>query len=79
MAYTPNTWKDGDIITADKLNALEQGVGSVKDGVDGAKGDTGAAAPTITKVDIDATAGTVTATLSDKTTVSGTYTAPAVE
>jgi hypothetical protein len=43
MAYTPNTWKDGDVITADKLNALEQGVGAVKDGTNGAKGDPGTA------------------------------------
>lgn len=26
MAYTPNTWVVGDVITADKLNALEQAV-----------------------------------------------------
>lgn len=26
MTYTPNTWKNGDIITAEKLNALEQAV-----------------------------------------------------
>ena len=24
--YTPNTWSTGDIITAEKLNNLEQGV-----------------------------------------------------
>ena len=26
MAYEPTTWRDGDLITADKLNKLEQGV-----------------------------------------------------
>lgn len=26
MAYTPTDWKNGDIITADRLNKLEQGV-----------------------------------------------------
>ncbi|WP_242828276.1 hypothetical protein [Mediterraneibacter gnavus] len=26
MAYTPTTWNDGDVITAEKLNKLEQGV-----------------------------------------------------
>lgn len=41
MAYTPNTWKDGDVITADKLNALEQGVGAAKDGATGATGAKG--------------------------------------
>lgn len=29
MAYTPTTWKDGDLITAEKLNKLEQGVQNV--------------------------------------------------
>lgn len=26
MAYTPNTWKNGDVVTSSKLNNLEQGV-----------------------------------------------------
>lgn len=26
MAYTPTTWNDGDVITAEKMNKLEQGV-----------------------------------------------------
>lgn len=26
MAYTPTEWKDGDIITAERLNKLEAGV-----------------------------------------------------
>lgn len=49
MAYTPHTWEIDEIITADKLNNLENGVAAVKDGIDGkdgatgAKGDTGAA------------------------------------
>ena len=29
MAYTPNTWNDGDVITKDKMNALETGVKNV--------------------------------------------------
>lgn len=54
MAYTATTWKDGDVITAEKLNNLETGVSGVKDGKDGAtgvagkdgaKGDTGATGP----------------------------------
>lgn len=28
MAYEPNTWKKGDIVTAQKLNHLEEGVAS---------------------------------------------------
>lgn len=26
MAYTPTTWNDGDVMTAEKMNKLEQGV-----------------------------------------------------
>lgn len=26
MAYTPTTWNDGDVITAEKMNKLEQAV-----------------------------------------------------
>lgn len=26
MAYTPTEWKNGDVITAEKLNKLEEGV-----------------------------------------------------
>lgn len=54
MAYTPTTWSDGDVITAEKLNKLEQGVkneqvgpagpaGAV--GPKGEKGDPGAQGP----------------------------------
>lgn len=28
MAYTPNTWKSGDIVTSAKLNNIEQGIAS---------------------------------------------------
>ena len=26
MAYTPTTWNDGDVMTAEKMNKLEQGI-----------------------------------------------------
>ena len=26
MAYTPNNWKDGDVITAEKMNKIENAV-----------------------------------------------------
>ncbi len=26
MAYTKNTWNDGDLITAEKLNKMEEGI-----------------------------------------------------
>lgn len=46
MAYTAHEWKSGDTITAEKLNALENGVQNEQvgpAGKDGAKGDTGTA------------------------------------
>lgn len=41
MAYTPTTWNDGDLITAEKLNKLEQGVQNEQVGPQGPKGDKG--------------------------------------
>ena len=49
MAYTPTTWSDGDVITAEKLNKLEQGVKNEQvgpagpAGAKGEKGDPGVA------------------------------------
>ena len=45
MAYEPTTWRDGDLITADKLNKLEQGVQNEQVGPQGPKGDTGPQGP----------------------------------
>ena len=48
MAYTPTTWTDGDIITAEKLNKLEQGVQNEQvgpAGPQGPKGETGPQGP----------------------------------
>lgn len=54
MAYTPTTWKDGDVITAEKMNKLEQAVQNEQvgpqgpqgpAGTKGEKGDPGAAGP----------------------------------
>lgn len=45
MAYTPTEWKDGDIITAERLNKLEQGVLNEQVGPQGPKGDTGDTGP----------------------------------
>ena len=51
MAYTPTTWNDGDVITAEKLNKLEQGVKNEQVGPAGPagpvgpKGDPGAQGP----------------------------------
>ena len=42
MAYTPTTWNNGDLITAEKLNKLEHGVKNEQVGPQGPKGDPGA-------------------------------------
>lgn len=39
MAYTPTTWSDGDVITAEKLNKLEQVGPAGPAGAVGPKGD----------------------------------------
>ena len=45
MAYTPTVWNDGDLITAEKMNKLEQGVQNEQIGPQGPKGDTGDTGP----------------------------------
>ena len=48
MAYTPTTWNNDGVITAEKLNKLEQGVKNEQvgpAGPAGAKGDPGVAGP----------------------------------
>lgn len=48
MAYTPTTWNTGDLITAEKLNKLEQGVQNEQvgpQGPQGEKGETGEQGP----------------------------------
>lgn len=54
MSYEPTAWKDGDVITAEKMNKLEQGVKNEQVGPKGdpgpvgAKGDRGPAGPAYT-------------------------------
>jgi len=86
MAYKATTWKDGDVITADKLNNLEQGIVNVPAGPAGPKGDTGAAGAkggtgpaglgikslALTTTDGKVTGGTLT--FSDDTTAAVTIT-----
>lgn len=45
MAYTPTTWNNDDVITAEKLNKLEQGVKNEQVGPAGAAGAVGPAGP----------------------------------
>ena len=48
MAYEPTVWKDGDVITADKMNKLEQGVKNEQVGPQGPEGPQGPAGPSYT-------------------------------
>lgn len=41
MSYTPTEWKDGDVITAVRLNHLEQGVANEQAGPPGPQGPMG--------------------------------------
>lgn len=41
MAYTPTKWNDGDVITKEKLNKLEEGLAAVPKGDPGPQGEKG--------------------------------------
>lgn len=41
MSYTANVWKDGDVITKEKLNNIENGIANIEL-IPGEKGETGA-------------------------------------
>lgn len=45
MAYVPTNWKDGDVITAERLNKLEQGVQNEQVGPQGPAGVAGPQGP----------------------------------
>lgn len=45
MAYVPTNWKDGDVITAERLNKLEQGVQNEQVGPQGPAGPAGVTGP----------------------------------
>lgn len=47
MAYTPTTWSDGDVITAEKMNKLEQGVKNEQVGAPGAAAGFGTPTATV--------------------------------
>lgn len=41
MAYEPHTWENDELITAERLNAMEQGIKNEQVGPQGPKGDQG--------------------------------------
>lgn len=45
MAYDPTTWQTGDVITAEKMNKLEQGVANEQVGPQGPAGEQGPQGP----------------------------------
>lgn len=74
MAYTPKVWKDGDVITKEGLNNIEEGIANVPAGP---KGDKGAAGLSVKSLALTTTDGKVTAgtvTLSDDSTAPVTVT-----
>lgn len=81
MAYTAHEWNSGDTITAERLNALENGVQNEqvgpagKDGATGAKGADGKSVKAIAlTVNGDGKITGGTATLSDNSTLAITVT-----
>lgn len=78
MAYSPTTWADNDLITADKLNKLEAGVQNEQVGPQGPQGPAGAAGKSVKALALTAdstgkiTGGTVT--FSDDSTAAVTVT-----
>lgn len=78
MAYTAHEWNSGDTITAERLNALENGVKNEQAGPAGAKGAAGADGKSVKAialtVDGDGKVTGGTATLSDNSTLAITVT-----
>lgn len=78
MAYSPTTWADNDLITADKLNKLEAGVQNEQVGPQGPQGPQGPAGKGVKALALTAdstgkiTGGTVT--FSDNSTAAITVT-----
>lgn len=87
MAYTPTQWNNGDKITAEKMNKLEQGVQNEQvgpqgpagpKGETGAQGQAGADGKYVTAIALTTTGGAVTggtATFNDESTLPITVTA----
>ena len=63
MSYTKTTWKTGDVITAEKLNKIEDQVAANEEAISSAGGDDRVF---IVNIDAEGSGGTITAT-ADKT------------
>ena len=63
MSYTKTTWKTGDVITAEKLNKIEDQVAANEEAISSAGGDDSVF---IVNIDAEDNSGTITAT-ADKT------------
>jgi hypothetical protein len=63
MSYTKTTWKTGDVITAEKLNKIEDQVAANEEAISSAGGDDSVF---IVNIDAEDSGGTITAT-ADKT------------
>lgn len=73
MAYTPHTWTNGELITAEKLNAIEEAIKNEQVVPKGEPGDglTGHAV-TLTALSSDADAATVLAKVNEIVTILNT-------
>ena len=75
MAYTPTEWKNGDLITAEKMSKLEQGVQNEQVGPQGPQGEQG---PAGAKGDKGDPGEGLTGTASPITKLAGTEEAPEI-
>lgn len=78
MSYEPKIWKTGDIIEAEALNHMENGIAAVEK-QQGPAGPAGKNAPTITGCTINVTgtaiSGQLTMSEGEPIAITGTYTA----
>lgn len=89
MAYQKHTWQDGELITHERLNAIENGIAEIEltPGPQGPKGETGPQGPEGTVADASLSAKGVVkmatkvnaVTIADITDAEGTYTQATIQ